>query len=490
MYCGNCGKEIEDNGSFCPECGMQIKAVQSKSSKENLIRRRGKKKVVILFVLFICILAGAYVLVKVVKDKQYKNSMDMGEQYLKEHQYEEAINSFEEAIKYSDMEVEPYWNKAKTYTEMGDADQAGQAYGQVIDILINKAVHEGEIPKDTEEICKEVMAFWGNLDTMQKEEKLVEIESMLSKINPYIDDSVREELYLEKVIYEHNGMTSDQIKGTYVSETKKSYGHASVGATQYAIGESCKTGVVFYEKGDFDSDGKKDMVIVYSDIDEDGTLGLTASFYSFDQNKYHDYGYSLTDIKSANFHFFVNNNYFVMVEQADESSGFYGAVYYPVLNKMEEHQKSTDNHFNEQICVINLGGEFKTVCEFKRVIDDSSSDNHTSTSTLNIDEGKNKNGFSKGYTSYGWSSDTEVVLDEEEMNRKVLSILSSYKIDNINLQNITWDDRKTALAVEMNSSIDNITRILFTSSEGTLDESDENNVKVTGTFTMDVVNTR
>ena len=221
MYCNNCGKEIEDNGAFCPECGMQIKAVQSKGSKENLIRRRGKKKVVILFILVICILTGAYVLFKVLEDKQYKNSMDMGKQYLKEDQYEEAINFFEEAIKYTDMEVEPYWNKAKTYTEMGGVDQAGQAYSQVIEVLIKKAVHEGEIPKDTEEICKEVMAFWGKLDTMQKDEKLVEIESMLSKIDPYIDDSIREELYLEKVIYEHNGMASAQLQGTYISETKK-----------------------------------------------------------------------------------------------------------------------------------------------------------------------------------------------------------------------------------------------------------------------------
>ena len=489
MYCENCGKEIEDNVSSCPECGMEIEEVQSKSPKENF-RRRGRKKVVILFILFACFLTGSSVLFKVVKAQKYKNSMAMGKQYLKEHRYEEAISSFEEAIKYSDMEIEPYWNKAKTYTEMRDADQAGQVYDQVIDVLINKAAHEEEIPKDTEEICKEVMAFWGNLDTMEKEEKLVEIESMLSKINPYIDDSIREELYFEKVIYEHNGMASDHLKGTYVSATKKSYGQASVSETQYVMGEFCKTGVVFYEKGDFDSDGKKEMVMVYSYIHEDGTLGLTASFYSYDQNRIQDYDYSLADIKSANFHFFVNNNYFVMVIQEDESNGFYEAVYYPVLNKMEEYQKSTDNHFNEKICVINLGEEFKTVCEFKRVIDDSSSDNHTSTSTLHIDEGKNKNGFSKGYTSYGWPSDTEVILDEEEMNRKVLSILFSYKIDNINLHNITWDDRKTALAVETNSSMDNITRIVFTSSEGTLDESDEYNVKVTGTFTMDIVNTR
>ena len=486
MYCENCGKEIEDNSVFCPECGMRIKVVRSKSSKKNSIGGR-KKKGIIVVTLLVCILFCVNAMFKVVKNKEYKKYMDLGEQYLTEYQYEDAINSFEKAIKCNSMEIEPYWNRAKAYKEMGDTVRAGQAYSQVINCLINKAVREKKTPKDTEEICKEVMDFWGNLDTIQQEEKLIEIEYILSKIEPYIDDSIREELYLEKLIYKHNGMASHQIKGTYLAETNKSYGQASAGTTQYTIDELYKKGVVFYEKGDFDADGKKDMIIVYSDVDENGAFGLTASFYSSEQNQYYDCKYSLMDIKSANFYFFVKNNYFVMVEQEDESKGFLDAVYYPVLNEAEEYEKSTYNHFTEKICVRNLGEQFTTVCEFERVIDDSSGDNHTSKSELKEDE--NKSAFSKGYTSYGWPSDTEVIWDEEEMNRRVLSILSTYEIDNINLQNITWNDRKTALAVETNSSIENITKILFSSSEGSLDESDENNIKVTGTFTMDVTNT-
>lgn len=195
MYCENCGRKSEDNESFCPECGAEIKIVQSKKNKENLMKRRGKKQFVILFIVFVFILAGASVLFKVVKDKQYENSMEMGKKYLEEQQYEKAINSFDEAIKCSNMEVEPYWNKAKTYNEMGNAELAGQTYSQVLDVLINKIVREDKIPKNTEEICKEIIAFWGNLDTISKEEKLVEIESVLSKIERYIDDSIREELY-------------------------------------------------------------------------------------------------------------------------------------------------------------------------------------------------------------------------------------------------------------------------------------------------------
>lgn len=74
MYCRNCGKKIEDDVSFCPECGMKIKEVQFKNNKENLIEQIVKKKVVILFIIFICILAGIAVLFKVAKDKKYEDN--------------------------------------------------------------------------------------------------------------------------------------------------------------------------------------------------------------------------------------------------------------------------------------------------------------------------------------------------------------------------------------------------------------------------------
>lgn len=77
MYCGNCGKEIEDNVSFCPECGALIENNQSKSQKKKVTKRRRKKSVIILFIVFVCILAGSVVLFKVVKDKRYKNNMDI-----------------------------------------------------------------------------------------------------------------------------------------------------------------------------------------------------------------------------------------------------------------------------------------------------------------------------------------------------------------------------------------------------------------------------
>lgn len=33
MYCGNCGKEIEDDAAFCPECGSRVEATQKTKVK-------------------------------------------------------------------------------------------------------------------------------------------------------------------------------------------------------------------------------------------------------------------------------------------------------------------------------------------------------------------------------------------------------------------------------------------------------------------------
>ena len=41
MFCGNCGKEIENNATFCPECGAKVEA--AKTGKEKTVNPNIKK---------------------------------------------------------------------------------------------------------------------------------------------------------------------------------------------------------------------------------------------------------------------------------------------------------------------------------------------------------------------------------------------------------------------------------------------------------------
>lgn len=63
MYCGNCGKEIADNVTFCPECGAKIEAAQQAVKTKSFNPKT--KKLMKLGVLVVAIIAVAFIGLKV-----------------------------------------------------------------------------------------------------------------------------------------------------------------------------------------------------------------------------------------------------------------------------------------------------------------------------------------------------------------------------------------------------------------------------------------
>ena len=63
MYCGNCGKEIENGSAFCPECGVKAEAVQNAKPK---INNQKMKKRMRLVVLILVIVIAAFVGIKII----------------------------------------------------------------------------------------------------------------------------------------------------------------------------------------------------------------------------------------------------------------------------------------------------------------------------------------------------------------------------------------------------------------------------------------
>ncbi len=62
MYCGNCGKEIENGSAFCPECGAKIEAVHNASLKGDNPK---VKKMVRLIIPIVAIIVVAFVGIKI-----------------------------------------------------------------------------------------------------------------------------------------------------------------------------------------------------------------------------------------------------------------------------------------------------------------------------------------------------------------------------------------------------------------------------------------
>lgn len=480
MYCRNCGRELKEGMQFCPRCGVEVKKTQPEIGNHSPIQKESKKKGIVFFIIAllccVCILGGIFIGLKFVKEKQYNDSMAIGMQYMEKEQYEEAVKSFDQAIKYKKMNIEPYYNKANAYVKMGDVDQAGNTYDTVITVLLNNAQSQGTISDNDREICKEIIAFWGNAEGIDKAEKNEKIDDIVYNVSFYADEDTQEELYYEQKIYGYYGMASEHITGTYFSKTKKENNSSTANHTRYAVDDENQMGVVFSKNEDFDSDGKKETVIVYYEIDENENLNFVVSFDSTKTKN--SFKYPIYECKSADYYYFIKDHYMVIICQEDKAGGFYDGMYYPVFNDTDDVD-GRNISFCETIIVKDLNDQ-KRVLEYQREI----YGNYTSTTSLK--SGENEIVFSKGYTSYNWRSEVEVIQDEDVMIQKVISSLLEYGIDNISMDSISWANRKNALTLDT-SNIENIKKVSVLNSEGTVNELDKYNIEVTGTFSIDVL---
>ena len=62
MYCGNCGKEIENGSTFCPECGAKIEAAQNAKTKSTSLQI---KKLMRFIIPVVAIIIVAFVGIKI-----------------------------------------------------------------------------------------------------------------------------------------------------------------------------------------------------------------------------------------------------------------------------------------------------------------------------------------------------------------------------------------------------------------------------------------
>lgn len=77
MYCGNCGKQISDGVSFCPECGSKVETVSASKPDYTYHKPSNNKKVItIALVAVVCVVALIITIVNLSKPK-YDNYDDV-----------------------------------------------------------------------------------------------------------------------------------------------------------------------------------------------------------------------------------------------------------------------------------------------------------------------------------------------------------------------------------------------------------------------------
>ncbi len=147
MFCDKCGKEIEKNSSFCPHCGEKIAAdvtgvgspkvpfkttdilkgvvgaVRSIGGGKRKPSKRGMvTAVAAVLVLLIAVFTGSYI--SNASERELAKQLDLGNRYLAETDYEQAVVAFARAIEIDPMSVDAYLGLIDAYIGMLDIEMA------------------------------------------------------------------------------------------------------------------------------------------------------------------------------------------------------------------------------------------------------------------------------------------------------------------------------------------------------------------------------
>lgn len=143
MFCTRCGAGINEADSFCRNCGAALN-LQPGSDKyksglgsisPNTHPKTGKSKIIIALIIAIAFLAaGAFIANSCIKSENVKKYINLGNKYLNEGKYEEAILAFNKVIEIKPKNVDARVGLGKTYLAEGKMDEAEKILKEAMSI--------------------------------------------------------------------------------------------------------------------------------------------------------------------------------------------------------------------------------------------------------------------------------------------------------------------------------------------------------------------
>ena len=135
MYCHQCGSFNPDDSNFCEKCGASLKDtpnvfVPAAAATNVPKEKRGKHKVhplvwiLIVVIVLGGIVAGLYVGLSSQTSNSFQEQLSLGEKYLQELKYEDAIVALNRAIEIDPKSEKPYLLLAQVYVAQEDYDSA------------------------------------------------------------------------------------------------------------------------------------------------------------------------------------------------------------------------------------------------------------------------------------------------------------------------------------------------------------------------------
>lgn len=166
MHCSNCGAEIKEDAKFCTVCGapqalgesigeqiiiQQQQEKQGEKLKGNTkgIKFLNKKRWMIFIVITIVLILafGGVISARFIKEGKIKDNINLGNKYLQEGKYEEAILAFEKTIQIDPKNVEARIQLARTYINLKKYDKAENVLKEAMDIDVKNLKPKQELIK-------------------------------------------------------------------------------------------------------------------------------------------------------------------------------------------------------------------------------------------------------------------------------------------------------------------------------------------------------
>lgn len=184
MFCSNCGNKINDGASFCPYCGNKISAGISQPF-ENSVRdgaddttgKHGIRLIVcIIIAIVIAIVITGIAIYACSPSVKARKQLALGDKYLDQLEYEQAIAAFEEASEIDPKNPESYIGIAKVYKAQNNYEEATNTLNIAIEYVDKKDA--SQIKTALKETSREQKEY----EDIQKENEAAAFKSELSEL--------------------------------------------------------------------------------------------------------------------------------------------------------------------------------------------------------------------------------------------------------------------------------------------------------------------
>ncbi len=349
VICRKCNCGYDEKYGVCPNCGTPYQqyteniAATSNKSKSGLIAVISISAVVLIgiFIALIMIFSQPN------KQSQLNEQISLGEKYLTEENYEEAIVAFKKAIEIEPNDPELYIKLADAYVAKGDTANAistlQEGYEKTQSERIKTKLDELTITESEVSTASEISAEEFSKDIGEEERTALEnyaqnelttsgnitapygMGEFIWKVNQYKVDDFNKDGSYELVVqyYVGKGIDNDRILGAYLSIFKYDNGFIKEYKTYDTLGDGIQLA-----GGDATTYGVAQELYVDS---ESNSLGILSLRHGNNLNQKYDYLYCEFNGNGFNKGIWLEHNeYGEILDPENISKSEYNLTYYGI----------------------------------------------------------------------------------------------------------------------------------------------------------------